>query len=227
MIYKHVLTEDDPLTIKLTGRVLRLHGLTVKAGDFRPPTRNLSLFLVSRQTYQEAYRIFYRVNIFHFGDVAVLYQFLKNAGLARLQQVQRIIFVWTGDNAKKAFRLLKQCSRLTAVCIILPAKKVPSLPYPREPGYEALREVRGLQGVKFIKLIVSDTSTLGKPVTDSTLESLKQAMTRPRLSRFSVPPDELIDPFKPKKVVSRETELDWLKANSSLFLKTSTDEVSV
>ena len=90
-IYTYVLTEyddlsnPDPLANDATGQV---------AKDCKPNTSSLSLLLVSRQIFLEAYPIFYRVNTFTFGNIGSLQRFLKNIGFARRQYLTRIRFSW-------------------------------------------------------------------------------------------------------------------------------------
>lgn len=71
----------------------------VKGPDKRP----LSLLLVSKQTYPEAYHIFYRHNNRQFPNVCYLWQFLKNIGYARRQYVTHITLVWMGLATNAAF----------------------------------------------------------------------------------------------------------------------------
>ena len=78
---------------------------------------DLSLLLVSRQTYLEAYHVFYRFNTIHFGDTKALLQFLQGIGFARRQELTDVGFDWVGSESKTAFRLLKTCSNLR-VCLL-------------------------------------------------------------------------------------------------------------
>lgn len=100
---------------------------------------DLSLLLVSKQTYMEAFHIFYQNNTLYFNDTDTLLQFLKNIGFARRQEVTNIGFDWVGAESKAAFRLLKTCSNLQTVRLTM------TKTHPK--GYEALREVRGLTNV--------------------------------------------------------------------------------
>ena len=58
-------------------------------------------------------------------------------GKRRRQQITRVFFQWRGPDAKEAFRLVKTCGSLEAITFTQPCTIC--------PGYEALREVRGLK----------------------------------------------------------------------------------
>ena len=172
----------------------------------RPSTSRLSILLVSRETFLEAYPIYYRVNLFYFPNVNILRRFLKNIGLARRQHVTRICFSWTGVDAKKTCRLLMRCPRLTFVDIVLSNYNQtrlgsPGLPKATECAF--LREVRGLETVAF----TCDLSTrYGSTIynqfeTAADLEELCDAMRRPRLDRFKATSEAEINPLKPKREI--------------------------
>jgi hypothetical protein len=109
-----------------------------------PTFSDFSLLLVSRQTFLETYATFYRFNKLHFGSTKYLFRFLRNIGFARRQQITRIAFGWTFHccNAKATFRLLKTCSNLRTVEIILDSRRN-DLAGAWDIG--ALREVRGME----------------------------------------------------------------------------------
>ena len=95
---------------------------------------DLSILMVSKQIYVEAFHVFYTSNCFSFTDTGLLYRFLKNIGYTRRQHLTMIYFLWRGPDAKEAFRLLKTCRRLKLVQFTVPCS--------HPPGYEALKEVR-------------------------------------------------------------------------------------
>ncbi|KAG6997476.1 hypothetical protein G7Y79_00040g076410 [Physcia stellaris] len=104
-----------------------------------PDPLDLSLLLVSKATYLESYRIFYGANALSFRNCATLLQFLRNIGHTRRQALRDIGFDWVGPGAQAAFRVLATCGALEVVrCTINRL---------RPPGFEALREVRGLREV--------------------------------------------------------------------------------
>lgn len=104
-----------------------------------PDPLDLSLLLVSKATYAESYAIFYGANVLYFRNCATLLQFLRNIGHVRRQALRDIGFDWVGKDSQAAFRLLASCGGLEVVrCTINRL---------RPPGYEALREVRGLRNV--------------------------------------------------------------------------------
>ena len=100
---------------------------------------DLSLLLVSKTTFLEAWHIFYRINTLYFADTGTLLHFLRNIGYARRQQLTDVGFDWIGLEAKAAFRLLATCSGLKTVRF--------SVHCSRPVGYDALREVRGIARV--------------------------------------------------------------------------------
>ncbi|KAL8784871.1 MAG: hypothetical protein Q9195_008864 [Heterodermia aff. obscurata] len=100
---------------------------------------DLSLLLVSKIIYMEAYKVFYKVNTIYFKDTDILHCFLYNIGPARRLALTHVGFDWTGTDPKAAFRLLQSCANLKTVRCTYP------ISYP--PGYKALREVRGLSNV--------------------------------------------------------------------------------
>ena len=153
---------------------------------------DLSILLLSKQTYIEAFHIFYRFNQFYFKDTEVLYRFLRNIGYARRQQISTVAFCWRSDRtAREAFRLLKTCTSL---------KSLSTWISDYEPGgYAALREVRGLEKVSIGKNVTSIS-----PHCDP--QKLEQAMLRPRLKAYSADPDEEIDLFKKRQEAPKVCE---------------------
>ena len=51
---------------------------------------DLSILLVSKQTYIESFHVFYTTNCLYFTDTALLYRFLKNIGYARRQHLTMV-----------------------------------------------------------------------------------------------------------------------------------------
>ena len=75
---------------------------------------DLSLLLVSKQTFLEAYHVFYRFNTIFFASTDALLEFLQGIGYARRQELTDIGFDWIGEEAKATFRLLRTCGNLRA-----------------------------------------------------------------------------------------------------------------
>lgn len=192
----------------------------VKGPDKRP----LSLLLVSKQTYCEAYHIFYRDNNLQFLNVCYLWRFLKNIGYARRQHVTHITFVRMGREEDAAFRMLQRCPRLKFLDIIFPCRLGLSGCRPcHDQNYSILREVRGLEAVNFKYDEDHKKHTIGHSPGFSSaahavreerewnkeisiFEKLQHDMMRPRIQRFLIKADEKIDLFKPKKERHRQSE---------------------
>ena len=82
-----------------------------------PSPFDLSLLLVSKQTFLEAYHVFYRFNTIFFASTDALLEFLQGIGYARRQELTDIGFDWVGEETTKAkatFRLLRTCGNLRA-----------------------------------------------------------------------------------------------------------------
>ena len=205
LIYTYVLTEDTESSKWIRSSIASNEKKQIDV--WRPNTSCLSLLLVSRQTFLEAYPIYYRVNVFCFANVNILHRFLKNIGLARRQHVTRICFCWKGVCAKKTCRLLKKCPRLKSLHIVLYNVEVPSRWFFLNKVTECafLRDVRGLETVKFI---VEPHKRPGftiqyQPETAAELEDLSRAMTRPRPDSYKPTSEADINPLKPKREIHR------------------------
>lgn len=180
---------------------------------------DLSVLVVSKQIYVEAFHVFYTSNCFSFTDTGLLYRFLKNIGYTRRQHLTMIYFLWRGPDAKEAFRLLKTCRRLRLVQFTVPCS--------HPPGYEALKEVR-VETAKARALvhftpaqnpplnIHNHTSCFGdyqchclcrRPYEPaSSMQELETAMMRPRRAQDLPDPDEKFDLFKPKREHFQKSE---------------------
>lgn len=195
---------------------------------------DLSILLVSKQTYVEAFHVFYSTNCFSFTDTGMLYRFLKNIGYTRRQHLTMVYFLWRGPDAKETFRLLKTCQRLTTVQFTVPCS--------HPPGYEALKAVR----VKTAKAralvhfapaqnpplnIHDHTSCFGDYLCHclcrrsyepaSNLRELENAMMRPRREEDLPDAEEKFDLFKPKRErfkKSEEQDLLEEKASFNTFI---------
>lgn len=192
-------------------------------------SNDLSILLVSKQTYLEAFHVFYTVNCFSFTDTGMLYRFLRNIGYNRRQHLTMVYFLWRGPDAKEAFRLLKTCRRLTTVQFTVPCS--------HPPGYEALKEVR-VQTAKARALvhfqpaqdppssIYNHTSCFGdyqchcicrrhyEPA--SNIRELENAMMRPRREQDLTNADEKFDLFKSKRErFKKSEEQDLLEEKAS------------
>ena len=190
---------------------------------------DLSILMVSKQIYVEAFHVFYTSNCFSFTDTGLLYRFLKNIGYTRRQHLTMIYFLWRGPDAKEAFRLLKTCRQLRLVQFTVPCS--------HPPGYEALKEVR-VETAKARALIhfepaqnpplnIHDhTSCFGdyqchclcrRPYEPaSSMQELENAMMRPRRKQDFPDPDEKFDLFKPKREhFKKSEEQDLLQEQAS------------
>lgn len=172
----------------------------------------LSILLTSKQIYTEAFHVFYSTHCFSFIDTEQLYRFLRNIGYVRRQDLTMIYFVWRGEFANKAFRLLKTCSKLKTLQFTVPCSHA--------PGYAALREVRGLETVKVLGLVHFRRHPHRRPRSTSSNQSgdyycrchcqkrvdlisvpqeLETAMTGPRLARFELDASQTFNLFRPKR----------------------------
>ena len=197
-IYKNLLT---------IGRI----PATVLRWSSKPPGASpLSILQVSRQTYIEAFHIFYAENCIVFSDTNELFDFLRNIGYARRQQLTTLEFLWEGEDPKQAFRILKTCGNLRSITI--KQRYIFDCP---PPSWEALREVRGLDEVKIPKaevhpfyFMAQRRSTIPSILADhaSLMAHLEEGMKRPRIKVYSLDPDEKIDLFNRKRETFRKTE---------------------
>ena len=177
-------------------------------GMGEPENRCLSLLLVSKQIYREAYHIFYQCNNLKFLNVRYLWLFLKNIGYSRRFCVTHISFVWMGPEAKEAFELLKRCPNLKYVDMIMPCRYGHPSECERRYGEAALYQVRGLERINILgledhikHLSQEDNFTFPPRPRYSDvkkeqerfrrdMETLRSKTMRPRLPRFSLRTDE-------------------------------------
>ena len=193
-------------------------------------SNDLSILLVSKQIYVEAFHVFYTTNCFSFTDTGLLYRFLKNIGYNRRQHLTMVYFLWRGPDAKEAFRLLKTCRRLTNVQFTVPCS--------HPPGYEALKEVRvneakaralvHFQPAQNRPLTIHDhTSCFGdyqchcicrrRYEPASNLRELENAMMRPRRQQDLPDPNEKFDLFKSKREYFKKSEEQDLLEEKASF----------
>ena len=190
---------------------------------------DLSILLVSKQIYVEAFHVFYTKNCFSFTDTGLLYRFLKNIGYTRRQHLTMVYFLWRGPDAKEAFRLLKTCRRLRLVQFTVPCS--------HSPGYEALKEVR-VEKAK-ARALVHFAAAQNPPLNihdhrscfgdyqchclcrqpyepASSLQELEEAMMRPRRENDIPDAEEKFDLFKPKREhFKRSEDQDILQEKAS------------
>ena len=190
----------------------------------------LSILLVSKQIYVEAFHVFYTSNCFSFTDTALLYRFLKNIGYTRRQHLTMIYFLWRGPDAKEAFRLLKTCRRLRLLQFTVPCSQ--------PPGYEALKEVR-VETAK-ARALVHFAITQNPPLDihdhnscfgdyqchcicrrpyepASSMLELENAMMRPRREQDFPDPEEKFNLFKPKREHFKKSEEQDLLQEKAAF----------
>lgn len=193
---------------------------TMLRWSIKPPGASpLAILQVSKQTYLEAFHIFYQDGCIHFNNVDELYNFLKNIGYARRQQLTTLEFYWRGEKPQRAFRLLKTCKSLRSLTIIPDD--------PSAPAWQALREVRGLEEVIFKAVSVyGPTYRMMTPAISSQLrtrveflQDLEESMRRPRLKRYTVNSDEKIDLLGGKREVFRKTEEAQLEEETEHLMK--------
>ena len=187
---------------------------------------DLSILLASKQTYTEACLFFYATNCFSFTDTGLLYRFLKNIGYTRRQHLTKIYFLWRGEDAKEAFRLLKTCRRLTTVQFTVPCS--------HPPGYEALKEVR-VETAK-ARALVHFASPQGQHSScfgdyqchcncnyrssyepASNLQEIEKAMMRPRRKQDVPDAEEVFDLFNPKREYFKRSEDQELLGEKAAF----------
>ena len=197
---------------------------------YKVKPHDLSILLVSKQIYVEAFHVFYTQNCFSFTNTGLLYRFLKNTGYTRRQHLTMVYFLWRGPDAKEAFRLLKTCRRLRLVQFTVPCS--------HPPGYEALKEVR-VEKAKARALV--HYATAQNPPLDnqnhrscfgdyqchclcrhrdepaSSLRELEKAMMRPRREKDVPDAEEKFDLFKPKREHFRKSEEQDLLQETASF----------
>lgn len=216
-----------------------------------PDTSCLALLLVSKQTYLEAFHIFYRYNNLVFSNGDLLEQFLRNIGYARRQHVTHISPVWKGNRIGFGLRFLKRCPSLTHLDMHIPV--IPAW-HMELRGFcscvATLRNVRGLEEVQFFyndeRVDVMDPlATLQYILTTRVarlrfvflrdailvnLPGIRRDMIRPRLSRYIPEGDEKIELFKPQKQPKlgsvRKSEVERLQEGSASPLSHSPDETN-
>lgn len=189
-IYKYVLCSNSPVRVGDDILGTRIDGKPCHKS-------HLSILLLSRQTYIEAFHIFYRFNNFYFTSSNVSYRFLRNIGYVRRQHITAIEFHWSGSHSNLAFRLLKTCRGLKFL-------KTPIM-HNEPDGYMALREVRGLEKVMIDELPAHDNYHFNPSIYNDPRE-LERAMMRPRLKYYAANPDEKLDLFKRRRKSSKMTE---------------------
>lgn len=111
--------------------------------DAVPTPLDLSLLLVSRRTYREAFDVFYRINRLEISDTDVLYTFLMNIGPERRNSITDISFGFDGNRKREALELLKSCTNLIFLEVQLFTNRMP------DDEFEMLRQIRGIYDVRF------------------------------------------------------------------------------
>ena len=213
-IYKLVLAHEN-----LPATVLQWSGV------YPPGASTLAILLVSKQTFLEAFHIFYREGCITLQNTDMLYSFLKNIGYARRQQLTALEFSWEGRDPKQAFRLLKTCQNLRSLTI-----DVFTLGRAPPAAWQALREVRGLDYVHFrpaesinvpAHWILVGVSPAAHPAVRSRnelIQYLTEGMTRPRIKKYSPDPHEKIDLFKGKREIFKRSEAAELEAETAVLM---------
>ena len=185
-------------------------------GDSRPnrweavDCPNLDILRVSKQIYTEAFHLFYKGHTLGFPDTGSLYDFLRDIGPKRRQQLTSIFLNWQGPEAEadKAFKLLRRCPNLKSIILTMPCN--------RPKGYWGLCEVRGVEVnvcamSHRLDVQQSDRKLMFFARSDKTCgnchwlaaqgvalaKGLVWAMQRPRLKRYRPDPELENDLLKP------------------------------
>ena len=229
-----VMGEHLPFPPEIRDRIYRLvlaqgkvPATVLQWGSKWPPGAGvLAILLVSKQTYLEAFHIFYRETCITILDTSMLYSFLKTIGYARRQNVTSLEFIYSGKDPKTAFRLLKTCQNLHSLTIdLLVGDRGPPV------AWQALREVRGLEKVRFKVIRCNQCRCVwhraGDPTNihpaarsiDDLVQYLTEGMTRPRLKQYSADPNKKIDLFEGKRENFRKSEEAGLEAERDRLMK--------
>ena len=115
-----------------------------------PDSKPLSLLLVSKQTYVEAFAFYYKLNTLHFPKLDLLTLFLRNIGFARRQYLTSLTCFWSGadpTSCRTAVNMLQKCPSLRTLKIYTLRDKTG--PEGRE-ALRALKAVKGLEKVSFV-----------------------------------------------------------------------------
>ena len=120
------------------------------AGQF-PDSKGLSLLLVSKQTYIEAFAFYYKLNTLHLPNLKLLTLFLRNIGFARRQYLTSLSFLWSGKDptsCRTALTMLQKCPSLRTLKIFTVQND--KIEAERMKALRSLKAVKGLDKVSFI-----------------------------------------------------------------------------
>ena len=206
LIYKYALTLSKParrapepkISKASTSELWFSHPKFKAAGHF-PDSKPLSLLLVSRQTYIEAFAFYYKINTLHFPKLDLLIRFLRNIGFARRQYLTSLNFFWSGadpTSCRTAINMLQKCPSLRTLKIYTD-KKDKTKPKSIK-ALRALKAVKGLENVSFFDQV-------GKEDIQAR-DELESYMTKARPARLLAKdmnfPYDLLNPKK-------EVFVDW------------------
>ena len=156
-IYEYALTLSKParkapqprISKASTSELWFSHPKFKPTGHF-PDSKPLSLLLVSKQTYIEAFAFYYKLNTLHFPKLDLLTLFLRNIGFARRQYLTSLTCFWSGadpTSCRTAVNMLQKCPSLRTL-------KIYTLKDKTEPkgkkALRALKAVKGLEKVSFV-----------------------------------------------------------------------------
>ena len=146
-----------------------------------PDPRPLQLLLLSRQTYTEAYHIYYRENTLHFDSFMRFSLFLKNTGEARRREVTGLSFNYSKDDDLSYYQLtIWQLPNLKSLEIILKHSSSPD-----SSLVTFLSEVHGLESARINRTLATRLIN-GLPPrllveTEPYWQALEPSMLQPQL----------------------------------------------
>jgi len=148
------LEDSEPNSCYISFKTLPSDGKTLR--DLRPTILDLSLLLVSQQTYSETFETFYRINHFTFVSTDTLYTFLKNIGLARRQAITSISLVLFGSQGLEALQMMRSCTNLKRLEVRLMTERL------SKEKFEALSLLRGIESVEFVLIPCPYPKSMGE-----------------------------------------------------------------
>ena len=200
LIYKYALTLSkraprarQPRSSKASTSELSISQPRFKATGQFPDSKPLSLLLVSKQTYIEAFAFYYKLNTLHFSNLNLLTRFLRNIGFARRQYLTSLTFFWSGTDltsCRTAVNMLQKCPSLRALKVYTVQND--KIEAKRKKALKGLKAVKGLEKVTFFDYH-------GKEDTE-VRDDLESYMTQARPARLLTKgmdfPYDLLNPKK-------------------------------
>lgn len=220
MIYNYALTESEQSLSKrkrARGKTdwNRTKSHSTKGGKKvadGPDPASLNLLLASRQTYVEAYHMYYRENTLRFPSLMRFSVLLSRTSSARLQYIQSLSIEY--DNNDELPFYLFPIWRLPSLKLLelLCKNEVAHL----DSGLESfLGEVRGLELAKINRHFIA-LAAVYKPQTVTPWEKLEQKLTWPGLDTTYPNSQRLVDLFQPDGPIS-ERDQQNIRQNTARF----------